>query len=557
MVNGWNSLHPDLLKEIVVVESKTLMPSQNHKLLRVMRLLSMGLLVLAICFRFIHLDRKVYWHDEAYTSMVITARPGGYFTGEMFRNKLVKPADVLAYQQFVPGLTLTDMIVRKGLEDPQHPPFYYILLRFWAQVAGTTPAVLRGFSAFLSLLVFPAVYWLCLELFESALTGWIAIALFAVSPFHLVFAQEARQYGLWTAIILACSALLLRAIRSPSSSNWLWYGISMVVACYTNLFTFWIGVGHVLYTLVADPANQFFKPPMQIGKRTLLCLGTLLGVGVLFIPWIYFLVVSRDILAATTAWVTSPLPLDISLQVSSFNFSRGFADFNTDLDHIPTQILAIALLILQGYAVYVLCQTAPKRIGWFILTLAGTTALAIGLPDLLHGGQRFIVTRYLIPCLVGLQLAVVYLLATYFTTPLHSWKFRFATATFSILIALGIASCSVYTQANTWWNKVINSNYHQVAEIINSSDRPLIIADAYSYYPASLISLSYLLKPNTQLLLLPPVGASFPVTTLPENIQTIFLFNLPEVFRQQFEAKYQRPMTSAFQDNWNDIWKSP
>jgi uncharacterized membrane protein len=330
----------------------------------------------------------------------------------------------------------------------------------------------------------------------------------------------------------------------------------MVVACYTALFTLWIGVGHWFYTLAIDPQTQVLKPPVRIGKRTLVCSVMLLGVGLLFIPWIYLMVASGDVLGTTTSWVAVPLPLDISLQMTSFNFSRSFVDFNADLSDVLAQILAIALLVLQGYALYVLCRTAPQRVWWFVLTLVGTTALVLGVPDLLHGGQRFTVTRYLIPCIVGLQLAVVYLLTTYLTAPLRSWKFRFATATFTILIVLGIASCSVYTQANTWWNKVLNSNYHQVAELMNRSDRPLIIADAFGYNPASLVSLSYLLNPDTQLLLLPPVGNSFPVKTLPGNPQTIFLFNLPEGFRQQFEAKYQRPLMQVFQDPWNDIWRT-
>lgn len=539
------------------IKNSILLP--DPRVSKIIRLLSISLLVLAICFRFVHLDRKVYWHDEVYTSMVITARPGQYLSNELFQNKLVKPADLLAYQQFVPSLGLTDMdmIVRKGLEDSQHPPFYYILLRWWAQMAGTAPATLRGFSALLSLLLFPAVYWLCWELFESALAGWIAIALFAVSPLHLVYAQEAREYGIWTAIILVCSALLLRTMRSPSGRNWLWYGVAMVVACYTALFTLWIAIGHFFYTLVIDPDNQFFKRPLRVGKRTLLFIATMIGVVILFIPWIYFMVASGDMLGATTSWAAIPLPLATSLQATSFNFSRSFVDFNADLSSVPAQVLAIALLILQAYAVYVLCRTTRKRIWWFILTLIGVTVLALGLPDLLRGGQRFTVTRYLIPCFVGLQLAVAYLLTAYFTAPIQSWKFRFATTLFAILIMLGIASNSVYAQANTWWNKVLNSNYHQVADLINRHDRPLIIADAYGYNPASLISLSYLLKPDTQLLLLPAVGNSFPVTTLPGNIQTIFLFNLPEVFRQQFEAKYQRPLVQAFHDPWNDVWKSP
>ena len=544
----------------------SLSPSQNAKLLQRVRLIAIALLVLAICFRFAHLDRKVYWHDEVYTSTVITARPGNYLSQELFQNKLVKPADLLAYQQFVPNLTLADMVVRKGMEDAQHPPLYYILLRFWAQIWGTAPAIVRGFSSLLSLLLFPALYWLCLELFESHLSGWVAIALFSVSPLHLVYGQEAREFGFWTALILASSALLLRAIRLPSWRNWVLYGISMAIAFYTALFTLWIAVGHFAYLLFVDSnsfvgrsdrasENGFFKFSLQIGKRTVFCGVILLVVALLYLPWVYFLTASENALGATTSWTSTPLPWPIGLQVTVLNFSRSFVDFNFGLDNLYAYGLAIPVLLLQGYALFVLCQTAPKRIWWFILTFIGCIALPLGIPDLLHGGQLFTVTRYLIPCFVGLQLAVVYLLTTYLAEA-RIWKFRFAAVSFSLLILLGVLSCNVYSQANTWWNKVLNSNYHQVADLMNGSDRPLIVVDSFSYNPASMVSLSYLLKPDTPLLLLPPVGNSFAVKEVPPGVKTIFLFNLPDVFRQQFEARYQRKFTQVFQDPWNQVWKA-
>ncbi|MDX2243135.1 MAG: glycosyltransferase family 39 protein [Leptolyngbyaceae cyanobacterium bins.302] len=530
-------------------------PIQPFKLISVMRWAAIALLTLAVILRFVHLDRKVYWHDEVYTSMVITARPGRYLSQDLFQNKLVKPADLLAYQTFVPGLSLQDMIVRKGVEDVQHPPLYYVLLRFWAQLWGTDPAIIRGFSSLLSLLLFPALYGLCLELFASHLSGWIAIALFAVSPFHLVFAQEARQFGFWTALILASSALLLRAMRFPSWRNWVGYGLAMVIAFYTALFSLWIAVGHLLYVLLLDPENCLLKLPVQIGRRTIFWAGSLVLVGVLFIPWFYFIVESHKALGATTSWAAIPLPLLITVQATIFNFSRSFVDFNFDFDTSIAYMLAIPVLMLQAYAVYVLCRTAPLRIWWFVLTFTGVTALAYGLPDGLFGGQRFTVTRYLIPCFVGLHLAVVYLLTHSFTES-SRWKQRVAAIVFAGLLGLGVLSSGVYTQANTWWIKVLNSNYHQVAELINESDRPLIVVDSFGYNPASMVSLSYLLKPETQFLLLPPVGTSFPVKELPSDRQTVFLFNLPEVFRNQFKSRYQKEFVLSFKDPWNEVWES-
>lgn len=530
------------------------MLTPHPQLSRTVRLVSIALLVLAVCFRVTNLDRKVYWHDEAYTSMVITARPGSYFTKGLFQGNVVKPSDLLAYQQFVPTLSLTDMLVRKGVEDAQHPPLYYLLLRFWAEVWGTSPTSTRGFTALLSLLLFPAVYWFCMELFASSLVAWVAIALFAVSPFQLVFAQEAREYGLWAILSLVSSALLLRAIRSASWRNWVLYGVSMVLSFYTALFALWLAVGHFFYLLVIDNGNQLFKLPLRLGKRTILFIVTLVAALLFFTPWIYFVITSEGLLNTSTSWIAVPLPLLISVQSTLFNFSRSFVDFNLDFSNPIAYGFMIPLLILQGYAVYVLCRHASIRIWWFILTFVGSTALAFGLPDLLSGGQRFTVTRYLIPCFMGLQLAVAYLLATWFIT-LQRWKVRSATIVFSLLIALGIASCGVYTQADTWWNKVLNANYHQVAAIVNGSDRPLLITDAFGYNPASMISLSYLLKPDARFLLLPPVGNAFPMKTLPQEAYSTFLLNLPEVFRHQFEANYQRELSLIFKDPWNELWK--
>lgn len=529
-------------------------PAPQARLLQIVRLLAIALLTLAIIVRFAHLDRKVYWHDEAYTSTVITARPGRYFHQDLFQNQVVKPADLLAYQQFVPGLTLNDMVVRKGTEDVQHPPIYYIMLRVWAQLWGTTPAVTRGFSSLLSLLLFPAVYWLCSELFESRLSGWVAIALFAVSPLHLVYAQEVREFEWWTVLILVSSTLLLRAIRTPSSPNWIWYGLSMLVTCYTALFSVFIAIGHFAYILLVDPDNHL-RWPCRVGPRTISGFVTLLLVAVLFTPWLYFMVAARDTFGMTTSWTAMPIPWLDSVRATMFNFSYSFVDFNLNSRATIAYLLAIPVLVLQGYATSVLCRTAPRRVWWFILTFVGVTAVAFGLPDLVFGGQRFTVNRYLIPCFVGLQLAVVYLLTLYLTES-RSWRSRFAQVVGSSLIVLGILSCAVYTQANTWWNKSLNSNYHQVAELINGSDRPLIIVDSFGYNPASMISLSYLLKPDTQFLLLPAVGNSFTVQRLPAGVQTVFLFNLPEGFRQQFESRFQQELVSVFYDPWNQVWKN-
>ena len=97
-------------------------------------------------------------------------------------------------------------------ENPHHPPLYYVINRIWGKIFGTSILAMRSLPAIISLLAFPCIHWLCLELFEESITGSVAIALIAVSPFHLAYAQEARQYSLWVVITLLSSEALLRLV---------------------------------------------------------------------------------------------------------------------------------------------------------------------------------------------------------------------------------------------------------------------------------------------------------------------------------------------------------
>lgn len=80
---------------------------------------------------------------------------------------------------------ISDTIKSWPVDDSQHPPLYYVMLRLWMQWFGDSVTITRSLSVLISLLVFPCIYWLCMELFESSLVGWVAIALIAVSPFHV------------------------------------------------------------------------------------------------------------------------------------------------------------------------------------------------------------------------------------------------------------------------------------------------------------------------------------------------------------------------------------
>ena len=468
--------------------------------------LIIAVLAIGILFRFVNLDRKFYWIDETYTSL----RVSGYTEAEMIKqisyDKITSPSDLQKYQQINSEKTLSDSLNSLATEDPQHPPLYYVLARFWAQWFGSSAAAMRSLAAVISLLVFPAIYWLAWELFESSAVGWMAIAIFAISPYHILFAQEARQYSLWTVTTILSSAALLRAMRPESTQNaiclvayWALYAVTATLGLYTHLLFICVAAAHAIY--VAVIANwRDVKTFIAYYVASLIAL-------IASIPFLVNSVENFNQIRSTTVWAeqTSLLRL-VSRWAGSL--SIAFFDIGIDGSASATQLALIipaglAILALVGYAIYFLCRQTPKRVWLMVLLLIATTAIFLALPDILKGGRRSGNPRYLVPCYVGIQLAVAYLLSAKISNKFDNLKQQTLWKVVIVsLFCAGIISGGVSSQSDSWWNK--GSGWLraelEVAAIVNSASNPLIISDANIAY---MMALSYRLQPQVKLLIEP------------------------------------------------------
>ncbi|WP_333381284.1 glycosyltransferase family 39 protein [Microcoleus sp. B4-D4] len=471
-----------------------------------MSFLIITVLAIGILFRFVNLDGKFYWIDETYTSL----RVSGYTEAEMLKqisyNKITSPSDLQKYQQVNSEKTLSDSLNSLATEDPQHPPLYYVLARFWAQWFGTSVTAMRSLAAVISLLVFPAIYWLAWELFESSAVAWMAIAIFAISPYHILFAQEARQYSLWTLTTILSSAALLRAMRPEANQNPIWlvshwalYAVTAAMGFYTHLLFVCVAAAHAIY--VALIAN--WRDIKTFIAYYVAALIALIG----FMPTLVNTVENLNQIRSTTVWAeqTNLLRL-VSRWVGSL--SIAFFDIGIDGSASATQLAliipaGIAILALVGYAIYFLCRQTPKRVWLMVLLLIATTAIFLALPDVLKGGRRSANPRYLVPCYVGIQLAVAYLLSTKISHKFDNLKQqRLWKIVIVSLFCAGIISGGVSSGADSWWNK--GSGWLraelEVAAIVNSASNPLIISDANIAY---MMALSYRLQPQVKLLIEP------------------------------------------------------
>jgi uncharacterized membrane protein len=493
--------------------------------MRIWRVVSISLILLGfgLCLRFAHLDRKVYWYDETFTSL----RSGGYTEAEVVaqfsQSSIVSVSALQSFQQPNPQRHLTDTWHSLAVEDTQHPPLYYSLSQGWMRWVGYSILDMRLLSAILSLLAFPGMYWLCWELFEHRATqqepidrsvvGWIAIALIAVSPFHLLYAQEARQYSLWTVTTLLATASLLRAMRLNTITSWAIYAISLAASLYTFLFAGLMAIAHGLY-VVTLAKFRFSQTVVAY------LVATLLGV-MAFLPWVWTVATQLAQINTVTGWTANDrswlsLAGSWASMLGRLFYDRGNSAFD--------RLIQAGVMILIAIAFYHLIRGTPKPVWLLIVTLTGVPLLALMGPDVILGGARSTAPRYLIPALLGIELAMAYLLAS----TLSKGQWRWITA---MVFTGGIISCLTITQAQTWWTKPHNQDNATIAQLVNQANYPLLISDAET---ADLLSLSYFLRADTQLLIRPRCyTCNFTsakeinplILNIPEGYSDIFLFH--------------------------------
>lgn len=522
-----------------------------------LRFLIVVLLVIGVFFRFANLERKVYWHDETYTSLRISGYTALEVRQQIFNNRVMTGTYFNKYQSLNSEKNLGDTIKSLAIEDPQHPPLYYIIARFWVLIFGSSITAIRSLSAFISLLVFPCVYWLCKELFRVPLSvPFIAIALVAISPIHLVYAQEAREYMLWIVTILLSSASLLRAIRLESKSKavgkkqkapdpifvWGIYAATLAVSLYTFLLSGFIAIAHAIYIITIAK----FKFTKTLKAYLLASLAGFLA----FMPWILVVLFNFSQLDLGTSWTKMPINFINLIQAWLIQLSHIFFDLNFGFENPLSYLITPVILIFVGYAIYFLYRTTNEKSWLFIVLLIAVPALPLMLADLLFGGIRSLSDRYLLPSYLGIQIAVAYLLATQIYSGNLARRQIWQMITV-VVITCGVISCGVSSQAETWWSKVISYGNPQVATIVNQASRPLLISDSSGINYGNVFSLSYLLEPKVRFLLLKEQKTP----KISNQFTDVFFLNPANDFRKKIETNYKSKLNVVYQDNYYSLVK--
>jgi uncharacterized membrane protein len=172
----------------------------------------------------------------------------------------------------------------------------------------------------------------------------------------------------------------------------------------------------------------------------------------------------------------------------------------------------------------------------------GVTALALIMPDLISGGYRSSMSRYLTPCYLGIQLAVAYLLATQINSVSNIWQQKLWQIVMSTLITGGVLSCAISSQAEGWSNKLVSGiDLPPVIHIINQAKSPIVILPDGAL--GHVLAMSHKLKPTVRL----QVGWKPDILKITNDFSEVFLYNPSRALKERIKKEQNSKIEPVYE----------
>ncbi|NJM49092.1 MAG: hypothetical protein HC860_25415 [Alkalinema sp. RU_4_3] len=420
----------------------------------------------------------------------------GYSTIEMVQKiaqgNIVSAELVQQFQQFSPANNLGDVLRVLRHEDSHIAPLYFVLGNLWLSLWGDSAVALRSMSVIFSLATLPGLYWLCMELFGDRLVAKCAVALMAISPISLVFAQEARFYALWLGLLIYAGAALLHALRCNTHRSWAAFVLLATLALYTNLLSVIPITAYSLYAIAVHVKRDRY---LAI-KAVTACTGSLLA----FSPWLAIYLGREQLQTDELTDVQTSLPAVAKHWLMLM--SRGLMDFNLNGHTKPVILGFVALMtlgvcVLVAHSFYRLVRATAPRVWLFVLTLL--LAMPVGVFNQILSTRM--PPRYLLPMYLGMLLPLAYVAALSLKGGRVPGWLKVTRMGVIGVVVTSIFASGMMVRSEVWWNKQFSNCNPAIARFVNQAEKPLIISDGtgqvfFDHALSNVISLSRLVKPN-------------------------------------------------------------
>ena len=273
------------------------------------RLLLLGLALIAFGWRVVALDRQSLWRDEV---------------------------DAIFF-----AVRSLDDTLRMFVQPAQNGPLYFLGLRPWLSIMGTTEFVLRYPSVVAGTLSVPLLWQVARRLLPEksgqTTTALLGASLMTFNPYQVWYGQEGKMYATITLLALLATWLWWRGVEQGGWRPWLGYWITVSVAMYIHLLMVLIIPLHAIWFVIAWPASR--RRWRGYGLA-------LAGLTLPYLPmlwWHWQLLTSTEKLTGFTF-----TPLASMVQSLILNHARGFTAQPDLVWLAPVFFLAGAGVLLGG-----------------------------------------------------------------------------------------------------------------------------------------------------------------------------------------------------------------
>lgn len=316
------------------------------------------ILAFGLLFRLISLNQSL-WLDEATTALV----------------SKMSFSDI--FSKFLPG--------------DFHPPFYYLLMKLWVLVFGTSEISLRIPSVIFGVGIIYFVYLIAKKMFDIKAAN-IASLLAATSGLLIYYSQEARMYSLTAFLVVIAFYLLLK-------EKWIWFSISLL----------FLGMTDYVVLLIVP---VFFVYKIKDIKKLFLSLLPLLGGFILWSP-LFLRQAAGGLSNSGNSWwnILGTLTLK-NVGLIPVKFILGRISFDNRLIYAFVAGISVVLFL---YLVFRSIKSAKTIMLWLILPMLLGILISIKVPILYY--FRFIF------CLPALYILAAQGMET--TNKKYFWAFLF------------------------------------------------------------------------------------------------------------------------------------
>lgn len=161
-----------------------------------------------------------------------------------------------------------------------HPPLFYITLKAWTNIFGDSVLAMRMMSTVFVMLGMFILYRLCLLIKITDKRTLLILALYAVSPVLIYYAQEVRMQSLNLFLTLASSFFFLKFLYNKKNLYGALWAICAMLSIYTHYFALLI-----LFSQLIIIAVKYYQKELDFPQARKMFL-FFLTPCICFLPWL-------------------------------------------------------------------------------------------------------------------------------------------------------------------------------------------------------------------------------------------------------------------------------